>query len=267
MIELPFILYVPFFISAHLARQAEMTECLRQNMLLRAFESVVLLPESVELLARPAMLPRSVHLEIDRSVEPRRRTFADIFDLIRARHRYQPHVAVIANNDILFDESLESVRALSSLRGVALALSRWHAHERTFQPREVFRRADSQDAWIVDSHDVPVRNLSVGAFMLGQPGCDNRLAYELQHTARLCVLNPALTVKVTHVHFSNHRTYTKNRKDAVVPAPYLQVPPKALTLTPNKTAHCTISVQSRRKSPNGALRSRLLAMKRLRNKS
>ena len=267
MIALPFILYVPFFISAHLARQAEMTECLRQNMLLRAFESVVVLPESVDLLAQHAMLPRSAHLELDRSVEPRRRTLADIFELIRARHRYQPHVAVIANNDILFNESPEEVRALNTLRGVALALSRWHANERTFEPREVFRRADSQDAWIVDSHDVPARNLSVGEFKLGQPGCDNRLAYELQHTARLCVLNPALTVKVTHVHFSNHRTYTKNRKDAVVPAPYLQVPPTSLTVTANKTAACHVRIQSQRKSPNGALRARLLALKRQRNKS
>jgi hypothetical protein len=110
---------------------------------------------------------------------------------------------------------------------------------------------DSQDAWIFNG---TIRDGEYD-FLLGKPGCDNRIAAELK-TAGYEVLNPSKSIQSFHQHKTGIRNYTRN-EDEVVPRPYEFVTPTFLgeqvyrnyNIERNKAVPPTISVDE-----NGAIK-------------
>lgn len=139
---------------------------------------------------------------------------------------------VLANLDIVFDETLLAalVHCQKNPKDV-LALCRY---EMPGVPRSIesakgymdssmfFDRADSQDVWIwwgkISLYS------SYGHYPLGMPGCDNRLAYELQESGYR-VVPASKSIKTYHVHCCQVRTYDRSQ---TIPGPYLTLPPTTL---------------------------------------
>lgn len=124
-------------------------------------------------------------------------------------------VNIIANGDIMFDESIH--KSMSIDKRSMYALSR---HEMGGQ----IGGADSQDVWIFRGKINDALRKSNISFSLGHPGCDNRIAWEAKQ-AGYTVSNPSLSIKVWHYHCSLVRTYTQAD---TVPPPYHLINPSSL---------------------------------------
>jgi hypothetical protein len=144
---------------------------------------------------------------------PDTRSFMALFDLCDPRY-----INVIANADIIIENSVH----LHSIEdGEAWVLSRW-------EDGILYDHRDSQDVWVVRGRP-PQEFINALNFNMGVPGCDNRLAWELQQFYK--VSNPSKTIRCHHHHASGIRSYGKGRgqvKKEVVPPPYLLVEPSRL---------------------------------------
>jgi len=142
-----------------------------------------------------------------------RPTIKDFINVINANSVYGD-IAIIANSDIYFDETLSLANEIKE--GECYALSRYDDNIKGLIP---FHRRDSQDAWIFRT---PIRMPNhADDLRLGVPGIDNRLAFELNNVGYK-VTNPCSQIKAIHLHRSNRRNYTS--KDRIEP-PYLLVNP------------------------------------------
>jgi len=72
---------------------------------------------------------------------------------------------------------------------------------------------DTQDCWIV--RGMPSQGMAL-EFPLGAPGCDNRIAFELQQ-AGYRIINPASIIRLYHYHRDRKRSYAETER---VPGPY-----------------------------------------------
>ena len=127
-------------------------------------------------------------------------TYNELFDFCNDNLSGQS--CIISNADIEFDETLGIIYE-EDLEGHFLCLSRWQKKEDG--TIEYHREADSQDCWIFKS-PVPDPMTKGCDFFMGQPGCDNRVAY-LAAKAGLLPTNPSPVIRPIHHHLSNHRTY------------------------------------------------------------
>jgi hypothetical protein len=156
--------------------------------------------------------------EINRSRFPlytheKSRSFRYLFNICDPRY-----VNVICNADIIIENS---VHLHSIKEGEAWVLSRWDGGT-------LYNHKDSQDVWIVRGCP-PQAFIERLNFEMGIPGCDNRLAWELQQFYK--VSNPSKTIRCHHVHDSGVRSYGKGRgekKRDIVQGPYLFVEPTRL---------------------------------------
>jgi len=112
--------------------------------------------------------------------------------------RYPGRVCVLANADIVFDESAKLLPYLVR-KGRLVTLTRW---ENDSTPRMLGRFHDerfysgSQDVWAFIGGDL----VGLGdQIALGYIGCDQAIAGEAMN-AGIEVVNPALSIKTRHVH-------------------------------------------------------------------
>jgi len=139
----------------------------------------------------------SVHLK-NGSTRP---TFQEMVNCSRADDQV---VNLLLNTDCFIDEA--SIALLETIK----------PEEVWCLSREDNCCACSQDAWAWRG------SLEVEAnYCQGWLGCDNRFAYDCAKAGRVPI-NPALSVRVNHLHKSQYRTYTEENR---VPLPYLFVQP------------------------------------------
>lgn len=123
-----------------------------------------------------------------------RPTFTELFAMCK-----DGYVNVIANSDIYFNRLTQF-----PANGECWALSRWYVRPDGSQVHHDHR--DSQDVWVVlggpHQLDAP--------FTMGNPGCDNALAWILQQ-AGFKVSNPSKTVRTYHLHNVPWRSYGEGR--------------------------------------------------------
>jgi len=232
---LPLVLYVPFFLPAHIQRRGELLFALVNNLALPEVSRVVLLPEQSGISQATLFSHHKLHWAESGAYS--RRKFSDVFELIRAAN--DEHLALIANADIAFDESLARAMHVRHFGNAFLALSRWHSKEFMTDAGQLSSKASaSHDAWLFNSNTV--RDLippSVGRYYFGQPGCDQRLLYETNR-AGLCAVNAAHNITLAHVHKSARRSYIRN-KMAPAGGPYGFADPSELSVSANGTLVCT----------------------------
>ncbi len=150
-----------------------------------------------------------------------RPTFKDYFDFI-LKNNFTDTINIIANTDIFFFNSREIEKNLGRLiKGEScFALSRYdYFHTK---PARLYDRSDSQDSWIFNGSN-GLEKVKCVDFCMGIPGCDNRLAYEL-NIAGFKVYNPSKSIRSYHLHNVSERTYLLNL-DVKIDPPYLLLPP------------------------------------------
>jgi hypothetical protein len=167
-------LFVQVYKSDNEARQKELDECLRIN-------------KSLNIKGMP-------YFNVIEIKE--RLTFSEMFDLTKS---YKDNINIISNSDIFFDETVLLSRFMGE--NDCYALSRWDYLPNKFC--NLFNRKDSQDVWIFNG----AVNCNGGKYNLGIPGCDNKVAFELNQSG-YNVLNPSKSIHAIHFHNTQHRTYT-----------------------------------------------------------
>ena len=151
-----------------------------------------------------------------------RPSFKFSFDWCNEHHDNE--VCIISNTDIIFDNTLSSLVDLEE--NDFLALTRWDLLFRDGKwfiqyydfpwRNEITTTMMSQDSWIFKA---PMKIREDMNFLMGKPGCDNRIS-QIIHELGYSVKNPSKLIVTKHLHLSNHRTY--NHTDMIL-GPYLLV--------------------------------------------
>ena len=204
-------LFTSWYTDELIARNNDTLRCLEENAKNPLITKIHLLIDQ----EKPRLVPTDI-AKIATSSFQKRPMYQDFFNLMDVS---SCDIRVLANSDILFDESLRFVKNLDI--ETCYALTRWEQGKET----PVFlNRSWSQDAWIFRGK---IRNVA-GDFELGRLGCDGKIAYEL-NAAGYRVLNPSKTIKILHVQSERKkgRYDGHNIEDAVAP-PKMSIEPIAL---------------------------------------
>ncbi len=197
-------LFINAYVDPNPERNAELVECIKQNIANKSIDKVWLLCD----VDYPDKYKGATNLyEFDRP------TFRDFFAWANELCN-EGDIAIIANTDVYFDETIAFVHDIQNHE--CFALSRYDVqYDGSLKP---FHRQDSQDAWIMRTPIKPIE----ARFTMGVGGCDNVLAYQLNE-AGYKLTNPCSKIRAIHLHLTNLRRYTE--KDRLKP-PYKMVIPK-----------------------------------------
>jgi hypothetical protein len=195
-------LFTSFYQDKDEKRQKELLFCLKQNIANNLIDNIYLLVEG------DVKLPVSDKLIV---INFKRPTYRDFFDLVSNTVTHSNQISIICNTDIYFNHTLS---LLDFHDRQCVALSRWDFKK---QGLKLHNERYSQDSWIFKGK---IRNVRFADFYMGIPGCDNRIAYELNR-AGYRLLNPATTVQSVHYHPSDLHNY--NQDTPKIPKPYLYV--------------------------------------------
>ena len=225
----PIYLVYQFFIHSNPERHKETLYCLKQNVNLGLFKQIILLNERIytkeELGLNDDEMKHILQINISHRMK-----YNSV--LMRCKMLKLDGYIVFCNSDIFFDKSILNLRrsSISTTKSVYtllrfefnkqkhLGYCKLFIHPRTNKPRN-----DSQDVWIYHTSTMDITSdiIKQTDFMLGMPGCDNKITYVFQQNGYTCY-NVPYNVKTYHYHATQIRNYS--RKD-LVPSPYLFVEP------------------------------------------
>jgi hypothetical protein len=195
-------LYTSFYQDKDPKRQNELLYCLNQNILNPLIDNIFLIVEG------EVKLPVSGKLIIVNSERP---TYRNFFDLVNDTVTSANDISIVANSDIYFNDTLAH---LDIKERQCIALSRWDKRKDGLR---LHNERFSQDTWIFKGK---IRNVRFCDFYLGIPGCDNRIAYELNR-AGYRLFNPANRIQSIHYHQTDLHNYDHNTPK--IPKPYLYI--------------------------------------------
>lgn len=194
----PIELYTPFFKSRNPKRNEEFLSCLECNARNPMIERIYLLVDDGHL---PDFSSNKVHI-LRLGNRP---TYQDWLRL--ALRKSAGCIAVLANTDIHFDETIGNLKKLLAEPLRFVALSRYDMVGAGF---ELHKNPEwSQDTWALAVPDRPDEALIKALdFPLGVPRCDGKVAYTfLLHGYSLH--NPCRHVKSYHLHDTPVREYSR----------------------------------------------------------
>ena len=202
-------LITTFYQSIEEERNKENQFCLEKNLLNPYISKVHLFAEGSG-LPDLSNLPEDIKKKIMVVPFGKRPFFKDLFAY--ANEIKSEAVKVVSNSDIFFDSTLKSLHRCFTKADV-LALTRWDLGSDGVI--HFYNNYKSQDCWFFKKQ-IPD---TIGHFGIGQPGCDNRLLYELRQN-NITYLNPCLSIKAVHVHQSRFRSYVKGQNHNFVEPPF-----------------------------------------------
>jgi hypothetical protein len=182
-----FVLLTQYFVSKDSVRDSALIDVLSKNLQDNRISEIALIND-----VEYDFSVLNGSSKIKQYISGRRLTFQDAFRV--ANSYYAGRNVIIANSDIVFDETLSRIGGCN-LSNSVIALTKWSlAVDRSIS---LNLRLDSQDAWIFKA---PIKPSVVekSDFPMGAPKCDNRLA-RLFYEASYRVLNPALTSRAIEV--------------------------------------------------------------------
>jgi hypothetical protein len=206
-------LFTTYYLPTCEKRKAEYDFCINKNKA-ASFDKIFLFVEEKDLQAASLF---GVNLILTKN----RPTFEDYFGYIKANN-FNDSINVLANTDIFFlnmNQIDKNIRRLKKGES-CFALSRYEFEPG--RPSYLFDRSDSQDAWIFNGCE-GLEKIKFVDFSMGIPGCDNRLAFELNKAAFL-VLNPSKSIHSFHMHNVPNRTYLEDSVLSVPPPYHYLVP-------------------------------------------
>ena len=195
----PIRLYTSFFVHPNRERQAEYEACIRGNSFLEQHVFVET-PEAEAWIRQNA--PSAVVHNTD--------SFPTFKTMFAAGER--GYINIIANADILFTDTVFRLRQVD-LEKTALCISRWEESGPSIL--SPVNDIGSQDIWVWKG---VFRCPNSMDFRMGTPGCDNRVAAEME-SAGYTVANIVYDIVTIHKHASNLRSYP----DKAVLPPYMRI--------------------------------------------
>lgn len=216
-----------YFIHSNEDRNKEIKYCLRRNIELGLFKKIILLNEKIysadELGLSEEQMDSITQININHRLK-----YSSVF--IRTRLMKLQGYVVFCNSDIFFDESILQIRksSLSTSKMVYTLLRYEYDINKPLNKSKIFTynnapRSDSQDVWIFHTKTLNITTnlIKQTNFMLGLPGCDNKITYVFHSNGYSCVNEPYI-IKTYHYHSTQIRNYTSKER---IPSPYLLVVP------------------------------------------
>ncbi len=199
------ILVSQFYVPVKEKRLKELEYCVHRNEKNSLIDLIILV---VEKGIEPNLIPSGKKIKIE--WVDKRPSYGDLFKIASDNLKDSKGLMIIANSDIFYMKE-DIIKIKERIKeGEVFALSRWdfstendHSHHDTW---------DSQDSWIFRNFILP-GNYEI---KLGIPGCDNKIAYELNEAGHI-LRNPSKSIKSYHFHKSGYRTYKEEDR---IPEPY-----------------------------------------------
>lgn len=214
-------LLIEYYKPKNESRNSEYLFCIQQNILNDQIKKIYVFISDDS----PFEITNS-KVEVVKSNQ--RPTFHTLIDY--CNQNLNGELCTIANTDIFFDESLKHLENFD-FNNVFLALTRWDMLQennswkiRYYEfpwrhPQDtVLTSYFSQDAWMFKT---PIKLDLRCDFLMGKPGCDNRIS-QILHENNYDVRNPSKLIIIKHLHLSGYRTYNNQE---IVPGPYLLIKP------------------------------------------
>ena len=208
-------LFIQFYIDNNINRYNEIKDTLKKNIKLNIFTNIILLNEKI--YTNEELGLTNEEMKTIKQIDVKKRlTYAIVILVIKLYKKYINGYIVIANNDILFDNSLLNIRHTSlSKKSGLYALSRFEYSKIEDQNNLELYKLDagssmSQDTWIFHTNFVPL-NFKLFDFELGRLGCDNRIAY-LFWKSGYTVYNEPYIIKTYHIHSQIDRDNPEREK-------------------------------------------------------
>lgn len=203
-------LLIEYFNSKNHIRNGEYLYSLHQNLGNEHIKNIYLFMEEGNELNFDSPKIKKVVLK-------QRPTYKDLFKFCNTNLKDQ--ICVIANADIIFDETLRYFNGLN-MEKTFYAISRWEISTNDGKNWEIepYDNAASQDSWVFKTPIEVPENID---FHMGKPGCDNKITYEMRGVGYTC-RNPGKKVVTIHFHPTNWRTYDISDR---IPGPYLLISP------------------------------------------
>ena len=221
-----------FFIHGNEERNDEIKYCLKRNVKLGLFKNIILLNERIYTHEEMGLDENEMCSVVQVNIGQRLK-YEHLFLHIEELD-LQGYV-VFCNSDIFFDATISNLHktCLSEAKSM-YALLRFEFNQEAdlsecklfTYPRTDIPRKNSQDVWIVHTKQLVVTDelLSATNFMLGKPGCDNKITLIMQKSGYNCINEP-YNIKTYHYHATQLRNYSN--KD-LIPPPYLFLEPVLL---------------------------------------
>ena len=191
-------------------RQKELDYCLQQNSAHPLIDNILIFYEG-----KVPELPKNCKV-----VGDFRPTYHDLFQLTS---QYPHDINIVANSDIMFNDTLEKANRIRDRE--CFAITRHEYRDGKVLPFDSGKNAPakfSQDVWIFrgfadvrDCHEVLAQDLKTQdfdkiKFWLGIPGCDNVVAKRLFQSG-YSVKNPYNDIQCLHVHSTSDRPEYSHR--------------------------------------------------------
>lgn len=202
--------FINYYHPASTRRAAEIDACYTQWMHNGSVDKRIVLAEPA------ASPPQSPDRAINASARPLVREYFDAVNAVSSAD----DVNIVSNSDCFLAED-DTLKVAAISHDIAYCLSRIEIKSidplRRFWWRNRYLQrkhaTDSQDCWVIRGR--PRQGMML-EFPLGMPGCDNRLAHELQQ-AGYCIVNPAPRLKLYHFHRCQNQTFRETDR---IPGPY-----------------------------------------------
>ena len=195
-------LFAQYFVPKTSKRRAEIDECFLKNIENPLVAKFIIYFEKE---ADMSLLPDN--RKIIKRLQAERMTYG--FWLRETNKLPVGTLSILINSDIYLNETAQYLIVKTPYiqeHKKFIALSRYNPDGGGFRLNEDPHW--TQDAWAVvrSSEDIPSALLQEAAFELGQPGCDNKIAY-VMHSYGYKVTNPCDFVKTIHLQADMRRSY------------------------------------------------------------
>jgi hypothetical protein len=216
-----------YFIHSNDERYREIKFCLKRNIQLNLFKKIILLNERIYTADELGLTDEEMKFVEQININKRLK-YIDVF--LQIKNLGLDGYIVFCNSDIFFDKTINNLRksCLSKSKSIYTLLRFEYNNQHKLDKCKLFKhprtnkpRPDSQDVWIYHTSQLEITSdlIRNANFMLGMPGCDNKITYVLAQLGYKCINEP-YNIKTYHYHSTQIRNY--GRKD-VIPPPYLYV--------------------------------------------
>ena len=196
------VLFCQYYIPKNAARRQEIDLCFQKNIENPLINKIVMYFEKREDMA---CIPDKKHIE--KIYHPDRMNYGF---WLRETDKLKPGtLSILVNSDIYLDDTLLKLHGhLEEMRAAKtfLALTRYNPVEGGLQLND--NPHWCQDTWalVKDNQPMPSALYQEASFELGQPGCDNKIAY-VMHSYGYSLTNPCGLVRSVHLQADAARSY------------------------------------------------------------
>jgi len=195
--------YFNYYSDSDYKRAFEIDSCLHMLTENKAIDKLYVLYEN------PDEIPNNSSncIPIQLSKRP---TFSNIITIISSKSE-EDDINIFMNSDcFILEDGIEKIKSMAENEAYCLSRREIKSAKplrvQKLKTRKLWKKNnDMQDLWCF--RGIPKSGMSLD-FYMGKPGCDNRLAYEMEN-AGYTIKNPRTKVAVYHFHTTQLRRYNE----------------------------------------------------------